>query len=142
MANIRTLNLVWQGPSGASATGSITLDTDQVPQGGEGTMSFDAVQSLTVTISGARAGNGTFTKPDFTSVRFYSMGPLDFSRELFGQEMGGMLLPFGTEGAGGMAGDFNLKGPAPAPQQVSAFNMVTNGKNDPSDFLELKSIAP
>lgn len=142
MANIRTLNLVWQSPSGASATGSITLDTDQVPQNGEGQQPLAGVQSLTVTISGAGAGNGTFTKTEITGVRFYSMGPLDFSKELFGQAMGDTLLPFGTAAADGMAGDFNLDGPAPAPQQIKAFTMLTNGKQDPSDVLELKSIKP
>lgn len=142
MATIRTFNLVWQGASGAGATGSITLDTDQVPQGGEGQLPLDAIDSLTVTISGARAGNGTFTKADFSAIKFYSMGPLDFGKELFGQEMGGMLLPFGATGGIGMAGDFNLLGSGLAPRQTSAFTMATNGMTDPSDLLELTSIAP
>ena len=51
---------------------------------------------MTVTISGAGAGNGTFTNKEITGVRFYSMGPLDFSKELFGQAMGGTLLPSPT----------------------------------------------
>jgi len=144
MAHIHTYKLKWQGNSGASAIGTITLDTDLVPQNGPGSgpIPMSAIQALSLTISGARAGNGTYGKSDFSALTFYSMAPLNFSQPLIGQAMGNGLPPFGTPGALGNAGDFNLKGMGVAPDGVQAFEMATNGKQDPSDLLELKAITP
>lgn len=144
MAHIHTYTLQWKGNSGASATGTITLDTDLVPQNGPGSgpIPMSAIQALSITVSGARAGNGPYGKADFSELIFYSMAPLNFSQPLIGQAMGNGLPPFGTPGALGNAGDFNLKGMGMAPDGVQAFEMATNGKQDPSDLLQLTKITP
>ena len=140
MANIRTFTLTWQG----GTTGTITLDTDLVSQNGPtpSPIPISAVQSLSVIVSGARAGNGVYGKSDFSELIFYSMAPLDFSKQLIGQPMGGALPAFGTPDALGNAGDFNLKGLSLAPDGIRAFVIATNGKQDPTDLLQLTSIAP
>lgn len=143
MANIRSFNLSWQGSAGASASGSITIDTDlvtfDVPD--PPAIPISAVQSLTVTVSGAPAGNGVYGKSDFTELRFYSRAPLNFSQQLVGQAQGD-YPSFGTLNALGNAGDFNLVGQGVAPDGVAAFTLVTNGKQDPNALLTISSIAP
>lgn len=141
---IRTLTATWTGPTG-SATAVVTLDTELVNIAQDGSIPIDQVQDLTVTVQGARAGNGSYGKADFTELRFYAPFALDFSQPLVGQTGGSdAQIPFGTHNSEGKAGDFNLvsSGTGPAPDGVFAFGIATNGKNDPSDILNLASINP
>lgn len=140
---IRTLTAIWTGPTG-SATAVVTLDTDLVTTTPGGAIPIDQVQDLTLTVQGARAGNGTYGKADFSALQFYSNFPLDFSKPLVGQTGADADLPFGTADALGGAGDFNLvsAGGATTPVGVAAFTIVTNGSNEPSDILKIASINP
>jgi len=143
---IRTLTATWTAAPGSlgSATAVITLHTDLVPTTPGGSIPIAQVQDLTVTVQGARAGNGTFGKDDFNAVQFYAGFPLDFSQPLIGQTGGSGGLAYGTPDAQGGAGDFNLlsgsNGEGPA--GVAAFTLATNGRNDPSDVLVIASINP
>ncbi len=138
---IRTFNFSFAG-SGATVTGALALDTDLVNQSGPGSIPIDSIESLSVTVAGAPAGNGTFGKQDFTSVTFFSVAPLDFNRELVGQEQGD-ALPFGTPDTLGNSGDFNLVGAGgEAPNGNAAFSLYTNGGEPPNVFALLKSVAP
>lgn len=143
---IRTLTATWTATDGSvgSATAVVTLDTDLVKTTPGGAIPIAQIQDLSLTVQGARAGNGTYGKADFTELRFYSGFPLDFSKPLIGQTGGGASLAFGTPNAGGQAGDFNLvsSGSGAAPDGVSAFSIATNGKADPSDLLIIASIQP
>lgn len=141
---IRTLNAQWNAADGSagSATAVVTFDTSLVTTVPGGSIPIDQIQDLTVTVQGARAGNGTFGKADFSELRFYSSFPLDFSKPLLGQAGSGSSLPFGAPDAQGNAGDFNLVSTGAAPDGVFAFGIATNGKNDPSDVLKIASINP
>ncbi len=145
---IRTLTATWTAGIGSvgSATAVITLDTDLVTTTPGNTIPIPIaqVQDLTVTVQGARAGNGTFGNDDFNAVQFYSSFPLDFSQPLIGQTGSGGALAYGTPDAQGGAGDFNLlSGSGGAgPAGVAAFTLATNGRNDPSDVLVIASINP
>lgn len=143
---IRTLNAQWNAADGSvgSATAVVTFDTDLVTTVPGGSIPMDQIQDLTLTVQGARAGNGTFGKADFSGLRFYASFVLDFSKPLLGQEGSDPLqLPFGTPDALGNAGDFNLvSSTGTAPDGVFAFGIATNGKNDPSDILKISAINP
>jgi hypothetical protein len=63
------------------------------------------VSALSITISGASSGNGTFGLADFDTVLLWTNGvTLDFTKELIGQPTA--VDPFGTPSSNG--GDFNL----------------------------------
>jgi hypothetical protein len=115
MADVyQTDNLAWSGASfgnGASATGTITLDLSQLPPVGSETYGDQPwITALSVTISGAGAGDGTFTLPQFESGTGGMIGwgdggvGLNYSTQLVGQPTSGS--PWGTPD--GTAGDFNL----------------------------------
>lgn len=144
---IRTLNAKWNAADGSagSATAVVTLDTSLVSTAPGSAIPIGQIQDLTVTVQGARAGNGTFGKADFTELRFYSSFALDFSKPLLGQTGSDPAeLPFGAADAQGRAGDFNLvsAGTGAAPNGVFAFGIGTNGQNEPSDILKIASINP
>jgi hypothetical protein len=127
----------------AVATGRITLDTTVMNNPGRndqnGGVYFSApgnrfVRSLTLTVSGASAGNGTFTLNDFGAVALDTNGgTLDFTRELIGQPTS--ELPFGTalDHQGGQFNLFNvdyntgLTVNPTAPQGTWFFQLTTNG---------------
>ena len=88
----------------AIAFGTITLEDPPNPGFSN---DFSKVISLTLTVSGASSGNGTFTKSDFTGWSWATNGgTLDLDAELIGQSTDD--LPWGTDNFGGGAGDFQL----------------------------------
>jgi hypothetical protein len=103
----------------ARATGYIVFETDLLANPGDSDIAIPdaAIQDLSVTVSGASSGNGTFGIADFCSVTFNTHGgTLDLSRELVGQPTSGD--PWGTTvpppdraangGDESTSGDFNL----------------------------------
>lgn len=136
------------GPATASAT--FTMDTKDIPAGHQGPttglISMDKIDTLSVTVTGAGAGNGTFGKSDFASMVFSFQGHLDFNGELLGQGSDPSSGVFG-----GMQSSFNLiansygtvGGPAAAPSGVSQFIMITNGKlnfDSPGPYPEMYTL--
>jgi hypothetical protein len=111
---------------GATATGSITFESTLLANPGVNSFILPnpAVLALTVTVSGATAGNGSYGIGSFNEVAFDTHGAtLDFSKQLVGQPTTGS--PWGTADSNG--GDFNLFGAAPAPDGVFFFTLGANG---------------
>jgi len=164
-------NLAWSGASlgnNARATGVIRFERTLLPNPGGAVFPLPspAVLNLTVTVTGATAGNGTFVLADFGTVYWDTNGAtLDLSRQLVGQPT--PELPWGTPtdamGAdAGNGGDFNVfsvpgggeidrtpgasrysaapDGSVLAPSGVNFFRIATNGGT--GDNLILTSFAP
>ena len=121
----------------AVATGQITLDTALLNNPGT-TMLYpisSGVSSLSLTVSGASVGNGTFGLTDYEELSFSTGGvTLDFNSELVGQG-----------GWGDTVGDFNLLASsdgmtAGAPSGVDTYMFVTGGAM--GDQMRLTSFAP
>jgi len=130
-------NLTWSGATfsnGATATGVIGLDLATIPAAPNLNGPAPAwITSFTMTITGASAGNGTFTLTDFGSFIFQSSGiTLNYTTDLMAQNGGTMFSSFG---------DFNIFGStATAPVGASPNNFLTDGSN--GDFLVLTSFTP
>jgi hypothetical protein len=144
---VELFNVSWSGlPNGnnASAIATIGIDTSAMPNPGSyiNPSSLPAwLDSITLTITGAISGNGTFTLSDFQGL--YSNtngGTMDFNLELVGQSTSGS--PWGTT-FDGNSGDFNLfnaAGSPGAPRGTSAFQLTTNGGS--GNTMNLVSFAP
>ncbi|CAN5167508.1 hypothetical protein BH11PAT4_BH11PAT4_8960 [soil metagenome] len=85
----QTYDLAWSGgiANTASATGSITLDTGWFTAGGHSVLlPSTLVPALSLTVSGASAGNGTFGIADFTIILLDLTPPLSsLTTNLVGQ---------------------------------------------------------
>jgi hypothetical protein len=127
-----TFDVFWSGgPFGnsASAAGTIVLESTLLPNPG-GTVNYALVLALSVTVSGASAGNGTFTRTDFGFWSWDTGGVmLNLSQELVGQPTPGG--PWGTQQtppAGACCGDLNLFRSNPnAPSGTWWFRLTTAG---------------
>ena len=140
---VTTFNIRYSGASfgnNASAVGTVTLDETQLSQkfnfsGFKGA----AVLGLSLTVSGASSGNGTFTFSDFSSWRWDTNGTtLDYSKELVGQTLQGGHI-FGTSDA---YSDFNVFGNnfgSGAPYGTSHFELTTQGGM--GDALQMTSMS-
>jgi hypothetical protein len=103
--------------------------------------------ALSITISGASSGNGTFTLSDFDTVLINEGGlGLNFNQQLVGQPTTGN--PWGTPD--GASGDFNLFNRTgiggTAPDGTFDFTLTTNaGAGDPmllTSFVLATSVVP
>ena len=98
--------LSWSGASfgnAATATGVISLNMSTIPStpAENNTNAIPSwITGLTVNVAGAGSGNGTFHLSDFKGIYFRSLGTLDYSQELVGQNGGNFN--------GGNTSDFNL----------------------------------
>ena len=152
-ADILMFDLAWSGASfgnSATATGSITIDDTQLPNpGGSGAQApFQSigVVDFTITVMGARNGNGTFTLANFRTVRWDSgnleTATLDLTTELVGQPTG--AASWGTPSAPGSfqttGGDFNVFSSSLAPTGVAPFQIATFG--GVGDTLLLTNFTP
>jgi hypothetical protein len=145
-----TFDIEWSAAAsvfGGSATASAvaTIDVTTLNDISLGLPSTNPVfSSLTMTVSGATVGNGTFTLSDFSSAVAWGTDgvTLDFTRQLVGQS-----TPGGPWGGDWWAGDdtcgcdFNLFNSNPsAPNGIEPFFMATNGGT--GDPLQLYSFEP
>jgi hypothetical protein len=144
----QTYNLAWSGVSfgnNATASGQITLDLTTLPNpGGPAYDLYPNMASLTVTVTGASSGNGTWTKSDLAKLSslgtytYWDTGgvALDLSKELVGQPTLGN--PWGTPD--GISGDFNLFFTNGGPLGTFFFTLTTDGGTQ--DSMLLTSFAP
>src|SRR5262245_42462379 len=146
----QTFDVEWSGASlGNSATASalITFDLTTLPNpnSNPGVLSpvTKYISALSLTVSGAGPGNGTFGLSDFSpggsldTFRWSTNGAtLDLTKELVGQPTLGS--PWGTCFTGA-CGDFNLFGSAPAPVGTDFFTFTTRISNE---VMHLTSFAP
>jgi hypothetical protein len=145
----QTYNLAWSGASfgnGATATGQITLDLTTLPNpGGPFYDMYNDITSLTLTVTGASVGNGTWTRADLCACSAFGTytywdtggGALNLTQQLVGQPTldGG---PWGTPD--GSSGDFNFFFTNGGPLGTNPFTMTTDGGN--GDPMLLTSVAP
>lgn len=113
-----TFNFRFGLPGAATAVGSFTTSDSTTGSlaGAFNNPSFANLSALNVTVSGASAGNGSFTLADFTNIYFRASSALDFSQNLVGQAA---------------LQDFNLFGsPGPAPVGTSIFTLTSNNGAD------------
>jgi hypothetical protein len=136
--DFETYNLAWSGASNgntASATGQITLDLTTLPNPGEldltGTDLTSEVQSMTVTVTGASSGNGTWTLADLYEMYWTTVGTLDLGTQLVGQPTS--ANPWGT--SDGDSGDFNLFFNSGGPRGEWYFTLTTAGGDGDSMLL-------
>lgn len=105
---------------------------------------YPAVLGLSMTVSGATSGNGTFGMTDFTFLRWYTNGTsMNMAQELIGQTVHDNLLdedhPFGQLGVAPLAGDFGFMGIGSAPTStLDYFILETAG----GDLMQLTSLRP
>jgi hypothetical protein len=128
-AVVTTFDLAWSGagsiaPNSAVATGTLTVDTAVLANN---TFKYADIQSFSITVFGAAAGNGTFVKSDFNEASFDNGGvAFDFAQNLVGQGGWGYnsFSPVGF---------FNLSAAiAVAPTGVYPFILGTNSVIDVS----------
>ncbi len=131
---IQTFNLAWSGaPFGntAMATGTITLDEtllgdpfNYAGAAGPG----DPFIAVSITISGAALGNGTFGSSSFSYVALSSDGSvLNLTKQLVGQASGSGLWGEYDFNNDNYSGDFNLfANGGLAPSGTSPFELTTD----------------
>ncbi|MGJ8636887.1 MAG: PEP-CTERM sorting domain-containing protein [Phycisphaerales bacterium] len=170
-AELITYQLEWSGQNffnEASATGFVTLDTDLVPNPGffAGEWESSPFSDFSITVTGARQGNGTFSNAngDFSSV-IWNVGEDEFlnrDNQGDGPQFDPINLHTELMGQVGFA-DFNvfsafgdLAGPGPNPEAPTGFQpfvLVLGGispdfglgegnNGDIGDLIELVSMTP
>ena len=140
-AAVYVFDITYSGASrGNTATAFGTITLEDPPNPGFST-DFSKVISLTLTVSGAASGNGTFTKSDFIGWSWATNGgTLDLDAELIGQDT--LDLPWGTDNFEGGAGDFQLTA-APgsgAPNGTWLFEQTTSEGS--GNLMFLTSMSP
>lgn len=126
-AELRSYVVRWSSSGGATAVGTLVIDDAELANPGLNESNVtDWAVSLSVSISGASSGNGTFTLYDFNNVILnINDGALDLDAELIAQ---------------GLA-DFNVFALPPFPNGVDPSTMLPAGGTG-SDELEVDSITP
>lgn len=143
---IQTFDLSWSGAAfnnSATATGTVTINETILANPSVGQMFVflpdPSILGLSVTVSGASSGNGTFGLSDFGSLYWNTGGvSLDLSKDLVGQATATSI--WGTS-SGGAGGDFNLFGTnGAAPFGTWYFQLTTDG--GVGDTMQLTSFTP
>jgi PEP-CTERM motif len=138
----QTYDLAWSGAflgNDASASGQITLDlttlTNPSPLGGLGIDIVSDITSLTVTVTGASAGNGPFTESDLCACSTLGTSTLWNTNGATVDMHGDILAQLTVDG-----GDFNLFFTSPGPQGSQELTLTTNGLS--GDPMEMTQFAP
>ena len=140
-----TFNLAWSGASfsnGARATGQIVIDLTTITNPGSELANSSLspwIQSISVTVTGASSGNGTFSTTDFWKDWWSTGGAtLNLATQLVGQPVAGGT--WGPPDVSSTYGEFNLFSFTTAPSGLNAFTLGTNGGS--GDPMLLTSFAP
>ncbi len=128
----------------AVADGVMTIDTGVLQNPGNGGGSLDIGSTITdvsLTISGASVGNGTFTKSDFVSTTLLIHDALDLETEWVGQAQPSQGTTWGEPGSTFTAGDLNFfAADGNAPNGTFYFKLTTAGST--GDSMTLTSVTP
>jgi hypothetical protein len=89
-----TFNVNWANNSGTTAIGTFDIDTSLLNNGGNNARNGAWLTGMSITISGASNGNGTFTLSGTNNVQLNFTAPVDLNSQLVGQA--------GLTGGGGM----------------------------------------
>jgi hypothetical protein len=89
-----TFNVNWANNSGTTAVGTFDIDTSLLNNGGNNARNGAWLTGMSITISGASNGNGTFTLSGTNNVQLNFTAPVDLNSQLVGQA--------GLTGGGGM----------------------------------------
>lgn len=131
----------------STVTGQLTIDSGTLASiladPNDDGFPISDLESLTITVSGSSAGDGTYGLSDFTSFDWWSAGAtFDFSRNLVGQPTTeydpGAPWGFVDDGCCGDFTFFSSPGSPTAPNAPYYFLLATNGTGDPSDYDELE----
>lgn len=138
-----TFDFSYSNGLGATASGFVTFESTLLgtmnPSIGQQWISTTldpVIWWMSLTVSGATSGNGTFFRDDFSALLFDSdFTALDFNQPLIGQAtLNGVWGPGGT-------GDFNFVFATPnAPTMTDFFELTTFG--GAGDTLTLTSFTP
>lgn len=143
-----SFDVLWSGKdfgNSANAAGTITFDPgtfSNLTINNTANGSWIGFTDFSITVTGAKSGNGTFDSSYFSEIYLDTQGAtLDFSKDLYHQPTMDKL--WGTTDKFGFAsGDFNFeaKGGTDAPSSYWFFTIQTNGTR--GDLLTLKSFRP
>ena len=146
-AQAKLFTVTWSGAlvgDSASATGLFDLNPNTPPDPSYTDPNADPadVELISLTVTGASEGNGTFVASDFDFFYFSFYSKLDFNKELIGQVMDNGYAYGFNDDARSLSGDFNVFGKYdnPAPFGYDWFGLQTD--HDQGDYLRLTSIAP
>jgi len=150
---LQTYDLSWSAAPGSTASVSavMTLDLTTLPDTSAGSNIVDSVTALTLTVTGASSGNGTFSLSDYNGPggQLFMWTPgvtsLNMEEQLVGQPVTNQCGP-GTVGWGttpgiNCSGDFDpIPSSSDAPANTNWFTLTTDGGTE--DSLVLTSFAP
>lgn len=135
----QTYMVTWSGASfsnAAEAVATFNLELDDVPNPGFFFGMPSWISDISLTVSNADSGNGTFTQSDFDDISWSTnRGTLNMMTELVGQPT--IENSWGSDLNGG---DFNLFGSGSAPSGIVNFQLTTNAGT--GDDMLLTSFAP
>ena len=144
-----TFNLTYSGASwgnGASATGYITFeDTLLTNPGWSGCqIPGPCVHALSLTVTGATVGNGTFGLADYYHVGLWTQSPgVDFSTELVGQPSGFELYLDAWSPATVPSSEYCTPRTFIQPEDIGiCINAFGSLGSSPMERLSLTSVAP
>ena len=80
-----TFNVNWTNNSGTTAVGTFDIDTSILNNGGNNARNGAWLTGMSITVSGAMSGNGTFTLSGLNNVQLNFSAPVDLNSELVGQ---------------------------------------------------------
>jgi hypothetical protein len=109
-----TFNVNWANNSGTTAIGTFDIDTSLLNNGGNNARNGAWLTGMSITISGASNGNGTFTLSGTNNVQLNFTAPVDLNSQLVGQA--------GLTGGGMMFGGV-------VDVQLGGFQWHTHGNN-------------
>jgi hypothetical protein len=140
--SLQSYDLAWSGTflgNNASASGEITLDLTTLMNptslGGLGIDVVGDITNLTITVTGASAGNGTFTQSDLCACSALGTSTLWNTNGDTVNMHENVLTQLTVDD-----GDFNLFFTSPGPQGSEELTLTTNGLS--GDPMEMTQFAP
>lgn len=143
-AKLRKFHFIYSGASFANtavADGVMTIDDAVLanPGSNNNDSGSGAIVDVTMTVSGAVDGNGTFTTADFSSYFLSYIDAINLNTEWVGQPQPTTTSTWGLAGSFGQAGDLNFFAASPGAPNGSFYFLLITGGGDP---MTLTSVTP